>query len=154
MTDGGTITAAPGPQVTHRERARAAADHAWSFLREMLPYVTLGMVAAALIHGVVPVWWLQSLLGPSNPVAVPLAVLAGVPMYFSLSAMLPVAASLASKGIPIGTVLALLVGTVGVSLPNLIMLHNLFSRRLLVAYVSTVVAIGVGVGLVFNAVLF
>ena len=74
-------------------------------------------------------------------------------MYFSLSAMLPVAASLASKGIPIGTVLALLVGTVGVSLPNLIMLNKLFSRRLIVAYVSTVVGIGIGVGLVFNAVL-
>lgn len=153
MTDGGTVTAAPGPQVTHREHARAAADHAWSFLREMLPYVTLGMIAAALIHGVVPVSWLQSLLGPSNPVAVPLAVLAGVPMYFSLSAMLPVAASLASKGIPIGTVLALLVGTVGVSLPNLIMLNKLFSRRLLVTYVSTVVAIGIGVGVVFNTIL-
>ena len=67
--------------------------------------------------------------------------------------MLPVAASLASKGIAIGTVLALLVGTVGVSLPNLIMLNKLFSRRLLVTYVSTVVAIGIGVGLVFNAIL-
>jgi uncharacterized membrane protein YraQ (UPF0718 family) len=153
MTDGGAITADPGVQATHREHARAAAGHARSFLHEMLPYVTLGMVAAALIHGVVPVSWLQSLLGPSNPVAVPLAVLAGVPLYFSLSAMLPVAASLVSTGIPIGTVLALLVGTVGVSLPNLIMLNKLFSRRLLVAYVSTVVAIGIGVGLVFNAVL-
>jgi uncharacterized membrane protein YraQ (UPF0718 family) len=153
MTDGGAITADPGVQATHREHARAAAGHARSFLHEMLPYVTLGIVAAALIHGVVPVSWLQSLLGPSNPVAVPLAVLAGVPLYFSLSAMLPVAASLVSTGIPIGTVLALLVGTVGVSLPNLIMLNKLFSRRLLVAYVSTVVAIGIGVGLVFNAVL-
>ena len=153
MTDGGTFTGAAEPQVTHREHARAAAGHASSFLREMLPYITLGMIVAAIIHGVVPVSWLQSLLGPSNPVAVPLAVLAGVPMYFSLSAMLPVAASLASKGIAIGTVLALLVGTVGVSLPNLIMLNKLFSRRLLVTYVSTVVAIGIGVGLVFNAIL-
>ncbi|WP_435345970.1 permease [Haloarchaeobius sp. HRN-SO-5] len=153
MADGGTNGAVASPERPHREHGRAAAGHAWSFLREMLPYVTLGMVAAALIHAVVPVSWLQSLLGPSNPVAVPLAVLAGVPMYFSLSAMLPVAASLASKGIPIGTVLALLVGTVGVSLPNLVMLNKLFSRRLLVAYVSTVVTIGIGVGLAFNAVL-
>lgn len=151
LTDGGTATGGTRSEPTHRARTRAAAGHASSFVREMLPYVTVGMIAAALIHGVVPVSWLQTLLGPSNPLAVPVAVLAGVPLYFSLSAMLPVAAALVSKGILVGTVLALLIGTVGVSLPNLIMLNKLFSRRLLVAYVGMVVSIGVVVGLVFNA---
>lgn len=145
-------TAVPdgGTAVSHRTHVERAGRHAWDFLREMLPYVTLGMVVAALVHGVVPVAWLDAVLGPSNPVAVPLAVVVGVPLYFSLSATLPVAAALVSKGIPIGTVLALLVGIVGVSLPNLIMLNKLFSRRLLAIYVAAVVAIGIAVGVVFN----
>jgi len=144
VADGGVAAS------SHRDHVNRAATHAWTFLRELLPYVTLGMVVAALIHGVVPVAWLQGWLGPENPLAVPLAVIAGVPLYFSLSATLPVAAALVSKGLPIGTVLALLVGVVGVSLPNLIMLNKLFSRRLLAAYVATVVAIGIVVGIGFN----
>lgn len=146
LPDGGT----PAGMVTHRHRVGRAARHAWSVLRDLLPYVTFGMLVAALVHGVVPVAWLDTVLGPSNPVAVPLAVLVGVPLYFSLSATLPVAAALVSKGIPIGTVLALLVGVVGVSLPNLIMLSKLFSRRLLTVYVTTVVGIGIVIGWVFN----
>lgn len=146
VADGGTAAVTPD----HRARFAAAARHAAGFLRGMLPYVLLGMVVAALIHGLVPVAWLSAVLGPSNPAAVPLAVLAGVPLYFSLSATLPVAAALVSKGIPIGTVLALLVGVVGVSLPNLILLNKLFTRRLLAVYVATVVSIGITVGVVFN----
>lgn len=148
-SDGGAPAAAGGPG--HRQRVRRAARHAWTFLHDLFPYILLGLVAAALIHGVVPVPWLQALLGRGNPLAVPTAVVAGVPLYFSLSAMLPVAHALVAKGIPLGTVLALLVGTVGVSLPNLVILNRLFSRRLLVVYVATVVAMGVVAGLLFNA---
>lgn len=151
IADGGTVVRSHAAGPPHRTRVRRAAAHAWGFLREMLPYVLLGIVVAALVHGLIPVAWLQAVLGPDNPAAVPLAVVAGVPLYFSLSATLPVAAALVSKGIPIGTVLALLVGTVGISLPNLIMLRKLFSRRLLAGYVLTVVAMGILVGVTFNA---
>jgi uncharacterized membrane protein YraQ (UPF0718 family) len=156
IQDGGTVegaaVATPGvTAASHRARLRRAGRQAWQFLREMLPYVFAGVAVATLVHGVVPVAWLRAVLGPGNPLAVPFAVLAGVPLYFSLSAMLPVAAALVSKGVPIGTVLALLVGTVGVSLPNLVLLRKLFSPRLLTAYVLAVTAIGVAVGLLFNA---
>lgn len=150
-TDGGVAARGTAPAASHRVRVGRAAMQAREFFAEVFPYALVGIAAAAVVHGVVPVWWLQAVLGPDNPVAVPLAVLAGVPLYFSLSAMLPVAAALVGKGVPVGTVLALLVGTVGVSLPNLVMLNKLFDRRLLGAYVATVVAMGVAVGLLFNA---
>nr|WP_240145869.1 permease [Halococcus salsus] len=80
----------------------------------------------------------------------PLAALAGAPVYVSRSGMLPTAASLSEQGIAIGTVLAFVVGGAGVSIPNLILLNKPFKRRLLVVYATTVVAIGVTVGVVFN----
>src|SRR5699024_8064095 len=64
--------------------------------------------------------------------------------------MLPIAASLSEQGIAIGTVLAFVVGGAGVSIPNVILLSKLFKRRLLIVYATTVVAIGVVVGVVFN----
>jgi uncharacterized membrane protein YraQ (UPF0718 family) len=156
-TDGGTASCcAGGGQPTtksHREHVEIAAGDAWSFFRETLPYLLLGMTIGALIHGAVPESLLQTVLGTDNPFAVVLAALAGAPVYISLSGMLPIAAALADQGIPVGTVLAFVVGGAGVSIPNLILLNKLFERRLLLVYAGTVVLVGVVVGLAFNLAL-
>ena len=156
-TDGGTADCCAGSSVTanqtHRQHVKTAAREAWSFFVDTLPYLILGMTLGALIHGVVPVDVLHAVLGSKNPLAVPLAALAGAPVYISLSGMLPIAASLSEQGIAIGTVLAFVIGGAGVSIPNLILLNKLFKRRLLLVYAGTVVTIGVVVGVVFNVFL-
>jgi len=67
--------------------------------------------------------------------------------------MLPIAVTFTDQGIPIGTVLAFVVGSAGVSLPNLVLLNKLFSRTLLAIYAGTVVTIGIVIGVLFNTVL-
>jgi uncharacterized membrane protein YraQ (UPF0718 family) len=138
------------PTTTQRDHVRTAAHEAWSFFIDTLPYLVLGMTIGALIHGAIPVELLQAVLGPENPLAVPLAALAGAPVYISLSGMLPIAASLSEQGIAIGTVLAFVIGGAGVSIPNLVLLNKLFERRLLLVYAGTAVTMGVFVGVVFN----
>ena len=139
-----------GQSVTHREHVLAAARAAWSFFVDTLPYLLVGMIVGALIHGVVPVSVVRTVLGPSNPLAVPMAALAGAPVYVSMSGMLPIAASLSERGVAIGTVLAFVIGGAGVSIPNLVLLNKLFERRLLAAYAATVVVIGTTIGGLFN----
>lgn len=155
--DGGTVAGSTDGQIpterTHRYHVEQAARDAWSFFVETLPYLLLGMAVGAVIHGVVPVGVLRSVLGPENPLAVPLAALAGAPIYVSLSGMLPIAAALSERGIAVGTVLAFVIGGAGVSIPNLVLLNKLFERRLLLIYAGTVVAIGTTVGIVFNLLL-
>lgn len=152
--DGGaTACCAAGtttPTTTQRDHVKTAAHEAWSFFIDTLPYLVLGMTIGALIHGAIPVELLQAVLGPENPLAVPLAALAGAPVYISLSGMLPIAASLSEQGIAIGTVLAFVIGGAGVSIPNLVLLNKLFERRLLLVYAGTTVTMGVFVGVVFN----
>lgn len=148
--DGDRAGAAGG---SHRRRVGRAAREAWSFLVDTSPYLLLGMTAGALIHGVVPVEVVRAVLGPENPLAVPLAALAGAPVYVSMSGMLPIAASLSEQGVAVGTVVAFVVGGAGVSVPNLVLLNRLFERRLLLVYAGTVVAIGTAIGVLFNAVL-
>lgn len=154
-TDGGTASSCGTCQTptgkSHRERFSSAAQGAWGFFTDSLPYLLVGMVAGALIHGVVPIEVVQAIIGPGNPIAVPLAAVAGAPIYISMSGMLPIAASLNSQGIPIGTVLAFVIGGAGVSIPNLILLKKLFKRKLLLAYTITVVFIGTGIGVLFNS---
>lgn len=152
-TDGGTASCScsnASATKTHRERFETAARGAASFFRDTFPYLLLGMTLGALIHGAVPTSVLHQVAGPGNPLAVPLAALAGAPLYVSISGMLPIAASLAEQGLPIGTVIAFVIGGAGVSIPNLILLNKLFERKLLVVYAATVVVIGVTVGLGLN----
>jgi len=154
-TDGGTADCCTGSAVTanktHRQHVETAAREAWSFFVDTLPYLILGMTLGALTHGVVPVDVLHAVLGSEDPLAVPLAALAGAPVYISLSGMLPIAASLSEQGIAIGTVLAFIVGGAGVSIPNLILLNKLFERRLLLVYAGTVVTTGIVVGVAFKS---
>lgn len=156
VPDGGTSPCGCACSSTempeHRTRVQRAGREAWAFFVETLPYLVVGLVLGAAIHGVVPNDLLQGLLGAQNPLAVPLAAVAGAPVYISVSGMLPIAASLSDQGIPIGTVLAFVIGGAGVSLPNLVLLHSLFERRLLAVYAGTVVVIAIVLGAVFNLV--
>jgi hypothetical protein len=152
-TDGGTASCScstPNVQATktHRERVETAAGGAWSFFEDTFPYLLLGMTLGALIHGTVPASWLQQVAG--HPLAVPLAALAGAPLYVSMAGMLGIAAPLVDQGVPIGTVVAFVVGGAGVSIPNLILLDKLFERKLLVVYAATVVTIGTILGYGLN----
>lgn len=137
---------------THKERVTAAGEGALSFFRDTLPYIAVGIAIGALIHGAVPAEFLQQIAGPGNPLATPIAALAGAPIYVSISGMLPIAHSLTEAGIPIGTVIAFVIGGAGISIPNLILLNKLFERRLLAIYATTVVTIGITVGVLFNTV--
>lgn len=155
-TDGGVATTRMDPEAgspTHTERMKASGGAAWNFFTDMFPYLLLGMIVGALIHGVVPRRLILAILGPANSLAVPAAALAGAPVYITVEAMLPIAASFADHGVPIGTVLAFVIGGAGVSIPNLIMLNRLFDRRLLAVYAMTVVTVGITVGFLFNAFL-
>lgn len=142
-----------GSGDSHLARVRRAALGTGTFFRDLVPYLLLGLVTGSLIHGVVPASLLEGYLGSSNPFAVPLAAVAGAPIYVSMSAMLPIAASLTEQGVPIGTVLAFVVGSAGVSVPNLVLLNKLFDRTLLAVYAAAVVTVGVVLGVLFNAVL-
>jgi uncharacterized membrane protein YraQ (UPF0718 family) len=150
-TDGGTAScscSSSSQTKSHRERVETAAGGTWSFFRDTFPYLLLGMTLGALIHGAVPASWLQQAAG--NPLAVPLAALAGAPLYVSMAGMLGIAAPLVDQGVPIGTVIAFVVGGAGVSIPNLILLNKIFERKLLIVYAVTVVTIGTVLGYGLN----
>lgn len=141
----------PSPSSrTHRARFATAGRGALEFFRDTVAYLMLGIVIGALIYGAVPESLLQSVAGSTNPLVVLFAVLLGAPVYVSISGMLPIAAALAAQGVPIGTVLAFVIGGAGISIPNLILLNALFERKLLAVYAGTVAVIGFTVGMLFN----
>lgn len=144
-------SSSPAQSAGHRTRFKNAANGAKGFFVGLIPYLLMGMTLGAVIHAFVPVSFIHQLIGPENPLAVPIAAVAGAPIYVSMSAMLPIAQSFADQGIQVGTVLAFVVGSAGVSFPNLVLLNKLFDKTLLGIYASTVVATGIVIGVLFNA---
>ena len=73
-------------------------------------------------------------------------------MYANASGILPVVQALVAKGIPLGTAIAFMMGVVGLSLPEAMMLKKVMQPRLLATFFGTVGISIIGLGYLFNVV--
>ncbi|MBY6186440.1 permease [Marinobacter hydrocarbonoclasticus] len=131
---------------------RKAGREGMALFRSMLPYMTIAMAFGALVHGFVPSDFFAEVAGADNPWAIPVAAVIGIPLYIRVEALLPLVGSLVAKGVSLGAVMALTIGSGGASIPELIMLKRLFRWPLLTAFVVTILIMAIGGGLLFNLV--
>ncbi len=124
-----------------------------SIIKKIWPYLLVGIGVGALVHGWVPEDFFVRYAGPENPVAVPVAVGLGVPLYSNAAGVLPLVEALHAKGLAMGTVLAFMMSVVALSLPEMILLRRVLKPRLLAVFVGVVATGIVVVGFVFNLVL-
>lgn len=115
-------------------------------------YVVLGIAIGATIHGYVPADALAPWLG-KDWWSVPLAVIVGVPLYANAAGVIPIVDALMAKGAALGTVLALMMSVIALSLPELIILRKVLKPRLIATFVGVVASGILLVGYVFNLVL-
>jgi uncharacterized membrane protein YraQ (UPF0718 family) len=123
---------------------------ATKLVRSIFPYLIAGLAVGALIHGWVPQNAVTSVAGVDNPLAVPMMVLLGIPLYGGAASVLPLIEVLHAAAVPIGTLLALLMSVIALSLPELILLKRVLKTRLLVIFVGIVAAGIVAIGYLFN----
>ena len=93
-------------------------------LKGLLPYVLVGIAIGALMHGYIPDGFFEQYMNRENLFAVPIATILAIPMYSNASGILPVVQVLVAKGIPIGTAIAFMMGVVGLSLPEAMLLKK------------------------------
>lgn len=136
--------------VSHGGRIRSAFSFAVSLFRQVLPYLLLGAGIGAFIYGFIPEGLIVSLAGPDNPLAIPVAAVIGVPMYIRAETIIPISAVLLEKGMGIGAVMALIIGGAGASIPEVTLLAAIFERRLVAAFVVTILMVAVLAGVVFQ----
>ncbi len=117
------------------------------------PFILIGIALGAAIHGYAPVGLLSEAAGPGNPLAVPLVVLVGVPLYSNAAGMIPVVDALMEKGMALGTALAFMMSVTALSLPEMIILRKVLKPKLLAAFALTLAVSITLVGLLFNAIL-
>jgi len=139
--------------LTWSDRFAMGREEVVSILRKIWPYLAVGIGIGAAIHGWVPEDFFVDAAGPDNPLAVPVAVGIGVPLYSNAAGVLPLVEALHAKGLAMGTVLAFMMSVVALSVPEMVLLRRVLKPRLLGIFVG-VVAVGIlMVGLLFNLIL-
>ena len=134
-------------------RVQFALGESKSITLRVLPYLVLGIGIGALIHGYAPADFLSSIAGKDNVLAVPIAVLVGIPLYSNAAGMVPIMGVLVSKGMAMGTALAFMMSVIGLSLPEMVILRRVIKPKLIFVFALVLFVAFVITGYLFNAVL-
>jgi len=132
-----------------KERIFESLGETKSIIRKVFLYLLIGIAIGAFIHGYAPENLLANIAGKGNWLAVPIAVLIGIPLYSNAAGMIPIVSSLIEKGLPLGTALAFMMAVTALSLPEAIILRKVMKLKLLIIYFSVVAA-----GIIFTGYLF
>jgi len=136
-----------------KERTAAAYESVKDIVEKVWIYVIIGVVLGGIFHGYAPEGILAKYAGEDNLLAVPIAVLIGVPLYSNIMGMIPILESLIGKGLPVGTALAFIMGVTALSLPEMIILKKVLKNELIAAFVIIVTVCIILTGYLFNIIL-
>ena len=122
-------------------------------IKGVIVYVLIGIAIGGLMHGYIPQGFFEKYMSKDNFFAVPLATILAVPMYSNASGILPVMQVLVSKGIPLGTAIAFMMGVVGLSFPEAMLLKKVMTFKLIGIFFGVVTLCIIISGYLFNIIL-
>ena len=134
-------------------RFKQALNDAWAFLYPMLPYLFIGVFIGAFIYGFIPEEFITKYASGDGFISVFIASVIGIPMYIRPETMLPIAEALVSKGMSLGTVVALIIGGAGASIPEVVLLSKLFKKKFVVSFVIAILVVAIATGLIVNIII-
>ncbi|WP_404443633.1 permease [Sutcliffiella horikoshii] len=120
-----------------------------TLMKTVYPFLLIGAAIGAVIHGAVPTSFITQYLGGDNWWLVPIAAIIGIPLYIRLSTMIPISQMMIAKGMALGPVMALLISSAGASLPEVALLNSIFKKKLVVAFVISVICMSTISGFLF-----
>ena len=137
---------------TFKQRLPVIWQETRNILKGVVPYVIAGIAIGGLMHGYIPEGFFERYMSKSNIFAVPVATLLAVPMYSNASGILPVVQVLVAKGIPLGTAIAFMMGVVGLSLPEAMLLKKVMTFKLIGIFFGVVTLCIIFSGYIFNVI--
>ncbi|KGJ95886.1 permease [Colwellia psychrerythraea] len=122
----------------------------WSDFKKVLPYLVGGIALGSMIYGFMPTEFVASVASESNPFAIPIAAVIGVPLYIRAEAVIPLSAALAAKGMGLGAVMALIIGSAGASLTEVVLLKSIFKNQMIIAFLTVILSMAIGAGYLYS----
>lgn len=140
-------------QQTFKQRLPIIWQEALTIIKGVLPYVIIGIAIGGLMHGYIPEGFFEQYMDKDNLFAVPIATILAVPMYSNASGILPIVQVLVAKGIPLGTAIAFMMGVIGLSLPEAMLLKKVMTFKLIAVFFGVVTLCIIISGYLFNIIL-
>jgi uncharacterized membrane protein YraQ (UPF0718 family) len=140
-------------KLTFSQRLPDITRSAWDIVKGVVLYVIIGIAIGAAMHGYVPENFFGQYLSGGQWWTVPLAVILAVPMYANAAGIVPVIQVFVAKGVPLGTAIAFMMATVGLSIPEATLLKKVMSTKLIALYFGVVTIFIILSGFIFNAIL-
>lgn len=134
-------------------RMPAILKEALNIIKSVFWYIIIGIGIGAAMHGFIPTGFFEQYISKDNPLAVPLAVILGVPMYSNAAGVLPIIQVFVAKGIPIGTAIAFMMAVVGLSIPEATLLKKVMTWKLIAIFFAVVAICIIISGYLFNIIL-
>ena len=139
-------------RLTIVDRYRLGIEAVREIFGKVWMWIILGIGMGALIHGYVPEDLMVRIMGAEAWWSVPVAVLMGIPMYTNAAGVIPIVEALLGKGAALGTVLAFMMSVIALSLPEMIILKQVLTLRLIAVFVGVVASGILAVGFLFNLI--
>jgi len=124
----------------------------WQDFVKVMPYLLGGIALGSMIYGFMPTEFIASIASNDNPFAIPVAAIIGIPLYIRAEAVIPLSAALAAKGMGLGAVMALIIGSAGASLTEVILLKSIFHNTMIAAFLTVILSMAIGSGLLYSVI--
>lgn len=141
------------PWTGWREESRAALRRAMALLRSMAWLIAAGVGAGLAIGLLVPTDAMAGIAGAHNPLAVPAAAAAGIPLYFGTELFIPIGDALHAKGAGTGAIVALVIAGAGANIPEFALLTKIARGRVVAAFFAYVFVVAMAAGLLTDLIL-
>jgi len=122
----------------------------WKDFKQVFPYLLAGILLGSFIYGFIPTDMIAKYAGAANWYAIPVAAVIGIPLYIRAEAVIPLSAALVQKGMALGSVMALIIGSAGASLTEVILLKSIFKNQMIAAFLTVILGMAIGAGYLYS----
>tara|TARA_Y100000590_G_scaffold263893_1_gene296154 strand:+ start:1062 stop:2162 length:1101 start_codon:yes stop_codon:yes gene_type:complete len=125
----------------------------WSDFVKVVPYLFGGIAIGAFIYGFIPTEFIAKYSNKDSLLSIPIAAVIGIPLYIRAEAVIPLSAALVTKGMGLGAVMALIIGSAGASLTEVILLKSIFKNKMIAAFLFVILGMAIMSGFIFRSML-
>ncbi|WP_394151405.1 permease [Vibrio maritimus] len=122
----------------------------WKDFKQVFPYLMVGILLGSFIYGFIPTDLIAQYAGEGVWYAIPIAAVIGIPLYIRAEAVIPLSAALVQKGMALGSVMALIIGSAGASLTEVILLKSIFKNQMIAAFLVVILGMAISAGYLYS----
>ncbi|EAH5101820.1 permease [Campylobacter jejuni] len=120
--------------------------------KKLLPYIVVAVFIGAFIHGFIPQEILQKYLNGNEILSIALAAFLGIFLYLRVETIIPIGLALLQMGISQGVIMSFLIAGAGCSLPELVLLKQMFKMKFLFLFVMIILGVAISFGIFINLI--